>query len=90
MHHFRPKCGTFSRAQYKLIQNLQILQGYIFRILQHFAAKLCNCTNFNMLFLAVVMDFVLLAEIKILSIAGIIHLGSRKHNSELVGLRFDQ
>jgi hypothetical protein len=34
---------------------------YIFRILQHFAAKLCNFTNFNMLFLAVVMDFVLLA-----------------------------
>jgi hypothetical protein len=41
--------------------NLQISQGYIFRILQHFAAKLCNFTNFNMLFLAVVMDFVLLA-----------------------------
>jgi uncharacterized membrane protein len=46
---------------YKLIQNLQISQGYIFRILQHFAAKLCNVANFNMLFLAVEMDFVLLA-----------------------------
>jgi hypothetical protein len=33
----------------------------IFRILQHFPTKLCNVTNFNMLFLAVVMDFVLLA-----------------------------
>jgi hypothetical protein len=32
-----------------------------FRILQHFAARLCNFTNLNMLFLAVVMDFVLLA-----------------------------
>ena len=42
---------------YKLTQNLQTSQGYIFRILQHFAAKLCNLTNFNMLFLAVVMDF---------------------------------
>ena len=28
---------------------------------KHFAAKLCNFTNFTMLFLAVVMDFVLLA-----------------------------
>jgi hypothetical protein len=36
-------------------------QGYIFRILQHFAAKLCNFTNFNTLFLVVVMDCVLLA-----------------------------
>jgi hypothetical protein len=26
------------------------LQGYIFRILQHFATKLCNFTNFSMLF----------------------------------------
>jgi hypothetical protein len=55
------------RIKYKLIQNLQISQGYILRILQHFATKLCNVTNFNMLFLAVpvVMDFVLLDEIKI-------------------------
>jgi hypothetical protein len=75
MHHFRHKCGAFSGVWYKLIQNLykiykiytkfQISQDYIFRILQHFATKLCNFTNFNMLFLAVVMDFVLLAKIKI-------------------------
>jgi hypothetical protein len=45
----------------KLVQNMQISQVYIFLILQHFATKLCNFTNFNMLFLAVVMDFVLLA-----------------------------
>jgi hypothetical protein len=38
------------RTQYKSIQNLQILQGYIFHILQHFATKLCNFTNFSMLF----------------------------------------
>jgi hypothetical protein len=37
--------------------NLQISQGYIFCILQHFAAKLCNFTNSNMLFLAVVIDW---------------------------------
>jgi hypothetical protein len=61
MHHIWAKSGAFFCAQYKLIQNLQISQGYIFRILQHFATKLCNFTNFNMLFLAVVMDFVLLA-----------------------------
>jgi hypothetical protein len=30
-------------------------KGYIFRILQHFAAKLCNFTHFSMLFLAVVI-----------------------------------
>jgi hypothetical protein len=33
--------------------------------LQHFATKLCNFTNFNMLFVAMVMDFVLLAYLKI-------------------------
>jgi hypothetical protein len=51
----------FPRVMQIKIQNLQISQGYIFSILQHSAAKLCNFTNFNMLFLAVVMDFVLLA-----------------------------
>jgi hypothetical protein len=30
------------RMQYKSVQNMQTLQGYIFRILQHFATKLCN------------------------------------------------
>jgi hypothetical protein len=39
-----------------VIQNLQISQGYIFRILQHLVAKLCNFTTFNILFLAVVRD----------------------------------
>ena len=64
MHHFRPKVVHFP-VRIIQIQNLQISQGYIFLILQHFAAKLCNFTNFNMLFLAVVMDFVPLALIKI-------------------------
>ena len=40
-------------------------QGYIFTISQHFATKLGNSTNFNTLFLAVLLDFVLLAGIKI-------------------------
>ena len=45
--------------------NIQILcklsQGYIFRILQYFTTKLCHFTNFKMIFLAVLIDFVLLA-----------------------------
>jgi hypothetical protein len=48
--------GAFSSAWYKLIQNLQISQGYIFRILQHFATKFCKFTNFKMLFLAAMMQ----------------------------------
>jgi hypothetical protein len=34
------------KLQYKSIQNLKTLEGYIFYILQHFATKLCNFTNF--------------------------------------------
>ena len=45
----------------KKYKNLQISHCYIFFILQHFATKLCNFTNFQMLFLAVVIDFVFLA-----------------------------
>ena len=43
--------------QYKSIQNLQTLEGYIFRTLQHFATKLCNnlLILVYMLFLAVVI-----------------------------------
>ena len=40
------------------IQNLQTLQDYISHILQQFAAKLCNSTNFKTFFLTVVKDFV--------------------------------
>ncbi len=45
----------------KVYKSIQNLQGYIFRLLQDFATKLCNFTNFKMLFVTVVMDFVLLA-----------------------------
>jgi hypothetical protein len=38
------------KLQYKSIQNLQNLEGYIFYILQHFATKLCNFTYFCMPF----------------------------------------
>jgi hypothetical protein len=42
---------------------LQISQGYIIRILQHFATKLWNITNFVMLFQAV-MKFLPFAKSK--------------------------
>ncbi len=57
---FWPNLDLLSRKLYK------VTLLYIFRILQHFATKLCNFTNafskLNMLFLAVVMDFVPPAE----------------------------
>jgi valyl-tRNA synthetase len=37
-----------------MTEKQQILQGYIIRILQHFATKLWNITNFVMLFQAVI------------------------------------
>ena len=51
------------RKYYKRIQNLQ--KCFNARILQHFAIKFCDVTNFKMFILAVVMDFVLPAKIKI-------------------------
>ena len=46
------------------IQNLEILQGkryYIFpRITHHFEIKLCNFTNFKILYLALAIDLVFL------------------------------
>ena len=53
------------------IQNLPTSQGYIFRILR-FPIKLCNFTNFKMLLLAVLIDFVL-AHVESWSIMGILH-----------------
>ncbi len=39
----------------QIFHKIREIAGYIFRILQHVATKLCNFTNFKMLFLAVVM-----------------------------------
>jgi hypothetical protein len=39
--------------KYKMTEKRQTSQGYIIRILQHFATKLWNVTNFVMLFQAV-------------------------------------
>ena len=41
-----------------MTEKQQTLQGYIIRILQHFATKLRNITNFVMLFQAVMEMFV--------------------------------
>jgi hypothetical protein len=60
---------------------LRTSQGYIFFILQHLATNLCGFTHSKALFLAVVLDFVLLALIKIQSIAGITHCYGCSSNS---------
>ena len=49
------------------------MQGYIFLILQHFATKLCNFTNFRTLFNAVVINFPTSTFFKILSIMQSVH-----------------
>ena len=45
---FWPKCG--SNCQFRTHIFIFSATKYIFRILQHFATKLCNFTNFSMLF----------------------------------------
>jgi hypothetical protein len=52
---------------------LQILQGYIIRILQHFATKLWNIANFVMLFQTVIKILSRLVEFKILINIGLVH-----------------
>ena len=67
---FPPFCG---KRNTKNIQNLQTSQAYIFHILQSFATKLGNFTNFKMLFLAVVKYFAFFAKMKIQFKRGIVH-----------------
>ena len=64
------------RAWYKNIQNLQSSQAYIFHILQRFATKHCNFTNFRMLFNAVIINFPISTFFKILSTMQSVHLYS--------------
>ena len=71
---FRHFVVRLFHRKYKDIQNLQTSQAYIiFRVLQYFATKLGNFTNFKMLFLAVVKDFALFAKMKIQFKRGIVH-----------------
>ena len=72
-NHIGDDCVSLSLAQYKYIQNSQTLQGYIFRILHPFATKLCNFTNFKMLFLVLIKDFLYNARIKIYSVMGTVY-----------------
>jgi hypothetical protein len=44
---------TFFYTIYEMTEKRQTSQGYIIRILQHFATKLRNITNFVMLFQSV-------------------------------------
>ncbi len=53
-----------------MTEKRQTSQGYIIRILQHFATTLRNITNFVMLFQAVMKFLSRLVEIKILAIRG--------------------
>jgi hypothetical protein len=63
MQHIWAESGAFSREQYKLTQNLQISQGICISSFYNISRPNFAITIFNMLFLAVVMDFVLLAYI---------------------------
>ena len=51
------KAYIFRQISVQIYTNFQTSQGCIFRVLQHFTTKLCNVTNFEMLFLAVLIDF---------------------------------
>ena len=69
------------------IQNLQISQGYIFHILQHFTTKLCNFTKFKMLVNAVVMNFAISKFFKILSLCNrsfFMQLATQSHTQEML------
>jgi hypothetical protein len=55
-----------------MTEKRQTSQGYIIRILQHYATKLWNITNFVMLFQAVMKFLSRLVEIKILSITQVV------------------
>jgi hypothetical protein len=63
---FGPKVVHFPARNTEVNTKFANFEGLYFpHFTTFFAAKLYNFTNFNMLFLAVVMDFVLLAYIKI-------------------------
>jgi hypothetical protein len=56
-----------------MTEKRQTSQSYIIRILQHFATKLRNITNFVMLFQAVMKFLSRLVEFKILSITQVVN-----------------
>jgi hypothetical protein len=64
-----------------MTEKRQTSQSYIIRILQHFATKLWNITNFVMLFQAVMKFLSRLVEIKILSITQVVNSGAVRLNN---------
>jgi hypothetical protein len=60
-----------------MTEKRQTSQGYIIRILQHFATKVWNITNFVMLFQAVMKFLSRLVKIKTLVIRGKVHYQSK-------------
>jgi hypothetical protein len=67
-----------------MTEKRQTSQGYIIRILQHFATNLWNITNFVMLFQAVMKFLSRLVEIKILSITQVVNWQSNSHQLTLI------
>ena len=61
---FQLKMVTFSSCKIQIYTKFTISRRHIFHVLQHLATKLGNSTNFSMLLLAVLKDFVPLAEIE--------------------------
>ena len=69
-----------------MTEKRQTWQGYIFRILQHFATKLRNITNFVMLFQAVMKFLSRLVEIKISLKRGKVYYLKDQPNHKLIKL----
>jgi hypothetical protein len=68
MHHIWAEfeSGVFSRAVIQINTKFENFAGLYFSAFYNISqAKFCNFTNFNMLFPAVVMEFIILARIKI-------------------------
>jgi hypothetical protein len=66
-----------------MTEKRQTLHGYIIRILQHFATKLWNITNFVML--QAVMKFLSrLVEIKMLSITQVVNCLGNENRMKIV------
>ena len=53
---FRVRVVQISACIIEMYTKIANLQGYIFRIFQHFATKFCTFTIFDMIFSAVVMS----------------------------------
>jgi hypothetical protein len=78
---FEPKVVIFTARNINIYKICELHRAIFSFILQHLATNLCGFTHSKALFLAVVLGFVLLALIKIQSIAGITHCYGCSSNS---------